>query len=76
MKDSEAWAGDKTIMGGVDENLLSGDNQQEVLNQAKQAEMYNRPFLLAPGCGLPLNTTTSTLLALHRAVQKPKNTQV
>ncbi|MDD3893414.1 MAG: uroporphyrinogen decarboxylase family protein [Syntrophomonadaceae bacterium] len=70
LKGSEAWAGDKTLMGGVDENLFSGTNQREVLDQAKRAinEMYNRPFLLAPGCGLPLNTTTSTLLALHRAV--------
>ncbi|MCQ6561289.1 uroporphyrinogen decarboxylase family protein [Paenibacillus mendelii] len=59
----------KAVVGGVAEGLFSGENAEQVRTQAEEAikAMKDHAFILAPGCGLPLNATPSTLQALRKA---------
>ena len=59
----------KAVVGGVEEALFAGDHAVQVRSQADEAiqAMKGRAFVLAPGCGLPLNATASTLQALRQA---------
>ncbi|MBE1553930.1 uroporphyrinogen decarboxylase family protein [Sporosarcina limicola] len=72
LADSSQWIGNKVAMGGVDETLFVSDNKEEVTSQGLHAidAMRNRPFILAPGCGLPLNANQSAVKALRSVVEE------
>ncbi|HBE77570.1 MAG TPA: uroporphyrinogen decarboxylase [Firmicutes bacterium] len=72
LEESGSWIGDKAVMGGVDEMLFALKDPNKVFIEANQAidRMSHRAFLLAPGCGVPLNSTPSALLALRQAVKE------
>lgn len=61
--DSLDWIKDKAVMGGVDEEVFKTTQINEISNQALEAlqDMRDTPFILAPGCGLPVNTNETTL---------------
>lgn len=66
------WIGNKSVMGGVFEELFTETNIDKVESQAKETiEMLrNHPFILAPGCGLPPNTNPKAVRALRESVEK------
>lgn len=59
----------KALVGGVDESLFAGEDADSVRKQAREAvqSMEGRAFVLAPGCGVPVNATASTLRALRQS---------
>jgi len=68
---SREWIGSKAVMGGVDETLFSTDSHERIAVQASEALrlMNNRPFFLAPGCGLSPTVADLSLRALRQAVE-------
>ncbi len=54
-------------MGGVDESIFAKGEPEQILDQVKEATntMKNRPFILTPGCGLPLHTKEKNLVAFR-----------
>jgi uroporphyrinogen decarboxylase len=69
---SKEWIGKRVAVGGVDERLFNNRSSVEkIREQAKAAirQMGDRPFILAPGCGLPLDTDPEALKALRSAVE-------
>ncbi|RXZ81917.1 uroporphyrinogen decarboxylase [Paenibacillaceae bacterium] len=72
LHESGPWLHDPVAMGGVDERLFSETSTAaQIREQARTAigQAGDRPFILAPGCGLPLNATAEALRALRTAVQ-------
>jgi uroporphyrinogen decarboxylase len=65
------WLGELTAVGGVHESLFVEGHEEELKRQAVEAvkEMRDRPFILAPGCGLPLQVTDEALRAFRSSVQ-------
>jgi len=59
----------KALAGGVDESLFAGEDADAVRRQAREAvqAMKNRAFVLAAGCGVPVNATPATLRALRES---------
>lgn len=72
LADSQPWIGGRAAVGGVDETLFAGPQPDEVISQARQAirVMKGRPFILAPGCGVPMNAAAANLLALREAAEE------
>jgi len=65
------WLGERVAMGGVDERLfVEAGSTEKIREQALTAirHMGERPFILAPGCGLPLDTAPEALQALRSSV--------
>jgi len=67
---SANWIGKKAVVGGVSEHLFGTDQSEQVHAEAVDAiqSLQGRPFILAPGCGVPLETSDSTLRALKAAI--------
>lgn len=61
----------KALVGGVDETLFAGEDAETVRRQAREAmrAMEGHPFILAPGCGVPITAAASTLRALRQSAQ-------
>jgi uroporphyrinogen decarboxylase len=73
LTESFNWPDSPVAVGGVDERLFaSAGSAEEVSRQAKEAiqSLAGRPFVLAPGCGLPLESDAESLRALRAAVEK------
>lgn len=71
LEQGRRWLGERIAVGGVDERLFSGSSSAaEIRNQALSAiaQMQDRPFILAPGCGVPLDSVPEALQALRSAV--------
>lgn len=71
LQQSAQWLNRKAAMGGVDEALFATDKTEEIRSQVMAAltTMKERPFILAPGCGLPLQTTKTALQEFRRTVE-------
>jgi len=68
LKDADTFRG-KALAGGVDESLFAGDDADAVRRQAREAvqAMRGRAFVLAPGCGVPVNAAAATLRSLRES---------
>jgi len=72
LRQGTEWLGDRVAVGGVDERLFSEAGAEgRIREQAGAAieQVGDRPFVLAPGCGLPLNATPESLRALRQAAE-------
>lgn len=69
LKSDLSWLGNKVAMGGVDESLFANGNPTDILEQIKEGinTMKNKPFILTPGCGLPINTKKHNLVTFRDA---------
>ncbi|GBF72467.1 hypothetical protein PA598K_00722 [Paenibacillus sp. 598K] len=73
LAESLSWSESPVAMGGVDERLFAAaGSADEVARQADEAirSLTGRPFVLAPGCGLPLESDREALRALRAAVEQ------
>lgn len=78
LADSARWIAGKAAVGGVDETLFSSSGQRdEVVAQARGAirVMSGRPFILAPGCGVPVNAAEECLRALREAAEERRQAE-
>lgn len=67
LKSDLSWLKNKAAMGGVDESIFAKGEPEQILDQVKEATntMKNRPFILTPGCGLPLHTKEKNLVSFR-----------
>jgi len=73
IKPNDNWLNGKVPMGGVNELLFTElDNKREIFNQSQEIlnKMKNTPFILAPGCGLPIGTKTENLNIFRDSVNQ------
>ena len=62
LAESISW-NKKCLMGGVDEELFKDQDSDRVIHEARKTiqALKDHPFILAPGCGLPVGTNAQVL---------------
>lgn len=70
LQQAQSWLGSFIAVGGVHESLFVQGHEQELKRQSLEAiqAMQGRPFILAPGCGLPLQVTDEALRTFKSAI--------
>lgn len=69
--DSAPWIGKKAVLGGVDETLFGTGAAPQIAAQAAEVvkALAKRPFLLSPGCAVPITVSDAELRALRSAAE-------
>lgn len=70
LRESITWKNNKCLMGGVDEELFKEEDMTLVEKAAEKTiqSLKGVPFILAPGCGLPVGTKETALKRFRKVI--------